>query len=182
MANIRKAMTGELKVAIRARRKMEPAVVTEAARLVADLGAVKRQIENQAALLGYSKRCRAAIAVCKGECCRWHFPKTINRVDFFIAVFRLAPDLRSALVEQVRPTDDRGYQCPLLRKDGCIFSFENRPVVCTSAFPCLAGTVYWQYKESFRKEIDAIRTALGNLIDQHRVAVSNHRPGERLAP
>ncbi len=159
-------MTGELEMALRAREKMEPAAVDTAAQLIFDLGAIKRQIEDRAESCGYSKRCREAIAVCRGECCRWHFPKTINRVDFFIAVFHLAADATSALVEQVRPTDDRPYQCPLLRKDGCIFAFESRPVVCTSAFPCLAGTDYWRYKERFRKDIDAIRAALSCLIDK----------------
>ena len=84
---------------------------------------------------------------------------------------------KQAVVKQVLPGNNQTYRCPLLRKDGCIFSFANRPVVCTSAFPCMAGSVYWQYKETFRKEIDTLRDALDRLIERLTTP-----PGERTPP
>jgi len=159
-------MSGELATAVKVRANMGPADAAAADQLVADLGGVKRQIEERAAALGYAGRCRRAIPVCRGECCRWHFPRTIDRVDLFIAVAGLSSDEMTAVVAQVRSAADRPYQCPLLRADGCIFAFEKRPVVCTSAYPCVAGSDYWRYKETFRREIDTIRAALGRLMER----------------
>lgn len=166
LADIRRAMSRELVMALRVCENLGSADAAEAEQLIAQLGAIKRHVEDRAASLGYSERCREAIAVCGGECCRWHFPKTINRIDFFLAVFGMTDTEKEAVVKQVQPTDDQAYHCPLLCEDGCIFSFANRPVVCTSAFPCMAGSDYWQYKESFRKEIDNFRAALDRLIDR----------------
>ena len=158
-------MSRDLAAALRACGEMDSRAATEARGLISDLRAIKQKIEVRAATLGYSERCRESIATCRGECCRWHFPKSLSVVDFLVAVFTLAPDERKALVKQVEAASNRSYQCPLLRKDGCIFVFENRPVVCTSAFPCLAESAYWHYKETFREEIDKLRAALGRLID-----------------
>lgn len=166
ITDIRRAMSGELATALRVCENMGPADAAGAEQLIVELGAIKRHVEDRAALLGYSERCRQAIAVCRGECCHWHFPKTIDRIDFFIAVFEMTDSEKEAVVKQVQPVGDRAYRCPLLCQDGCVFSFANRPVVCTSAFPCMAGSGYWHYKERFRKDIDAIRAALGSLIDQ----------------
>jgi len=166
MTHIRQAMSEELAKALQVCQNIGPADAAEAEQLIADLGTIKRHVEDRAALLGYSERCREAISACRGECCRWHFPRTINRIDFFIAVFGMTDTEKEAVVKQVQPMAGQAYGCPLLRVDGCIFSFVNRPVVCTSAFPCLAGADYWKYKESFRKDIDAIRAALGSLIDK----------------
>ncbi|MCP3952289.1 MAG: hypothetical protein GY697_08750 [Desulfobacterales bacterium] len=160
-------MTRDLEMALRVCENMPAAAVDAVVQLISDLGAIKRQIEDRAESRGYSERCREAIAVCGGECCRWHFPKTIDRVDFLIAVFNLSADEKAVLVKQVQSAEDSVDGCPLLRKDGCVFTLETRPVVCTSAFPCLAGTAYWQYKETFREDIDAIRAALDSLIGTH---------------
>ena len=166
ITDIRRAMSGELATALRVCKDMGPADTAEAEQLIAALGAIKRHVEDRAALRGYSERCRQAIVVCRGECCRWHFPKTINRIDFFIAIFGMTDTEKEAVVKQVQPVGGQAYRCPLLREDGCNFSFANRPVVCTSAFPCMAGSDYWQYKEGFREDIDAIRAALDRLIDK----------------
>ncbi len=166
MTDIRRTMSGELATALRVCENMGPGDAAEAEQLIAALGAIKRQVEDRAALLGYSERCRQAIAVCRGECCRWHFPKTINRIDFLIAVFGMTDTEKEAVVKQVQPVESPAYRCPLLCDDGCIFSFANRPVVCTNAFPCMAGADFWQYKERFREDIDAIRSALGSLTDK----------------
>ena len=161
---IRQAMLKDLGTALRACEKLRPAATQKAGALISDLKSIKQQVESRATTLGYSERCRQAIPVCGGECCVWHFPKTLTPVDFFIAVFDLAADERRVLVKQIENSDNEHYRCPLLQKDGCAFSFENRPIVCTNAFPCLAGTQYWQYKEQFRKDIEAIYTVLGGLL------------------
>ena len=161
---IRQAMSVDLETALRACERMSPVFARKAAQLISDLRAIKRQIEGRAEALGYSKRCRQAIEVCGGECCVWHFPQTLTAVDFFIAVFDLTADERQVLVEQIENPAKERYQCPLLRKGGCIFAFQSRPIVCTSAFPCLAGEEYWVYKERFRKDIDGIYTDIRRLL------------------
>ncbi len=160
-------MARDLATAVRALKKMTPEAVDAAAQLISDLVSIKHQIEARARSLGYSEKCRQAIGVCGGECCRWHFPKTLTRIDFFMAVFNLEACERTALEEQVQSAGDEFYHCPLLQKNGCIFGFENRPVACTNAFPCLVGQEYWQYKERFKNDIETIRAALDSLIDQH---------------
>ncbi len=146
---------------------MSPVADGKAVELISELRAIKKQIEIRAATLGYAERCRQAIPVCGGECCRWHFPKALTAVDFFVAVFDMTALERQMLTEQIANPDNEQYQCPLLRKDGCIFAFRSRPIVCTSAFPCLAGTEYWQYKERFRKGIKILYAALGRLVGGH---------------
>jgi hypothetical protein len=162
---IRQTMSTDLETALRAYEQMRPAVVLKAAELISGLKAIKQQIEGRAGALGYSARCQQAIEVCRGECCIWHFPKTLTAVDFFIAAFDLAAAERKVLVEQVRHPVKSSYQCPLLRKDGCIFAFQSRPIACTSAFPCMVGGEYWAYKESFRKDIDDIYAVIRHIIN-----------------
>lgn len=169
LRKIRRTMAGQLKTALRALAEMDSQAIAEAGDLVAALMSIKKMIEERAWALGYSETCRQAIAVCAGECCRWHFPRRLSRVDFFAAVFALQDTARNALTEQVQASGDRVYQCPLLQRDGCIFSFENRPAVCTAAYPCLAGSDYWDYKERFRKERTRLRDALEKLIDKYGI-------------
>jgi len=157
-------MSTDLETALRACKRMRPVSVRKAARLISDLGIIKKQIEGQAEVLGYSERCRQAIEVCGGECCVWHFPQTLTAVDFFIAVFDMTADERQVIVRLIQNSGNKRYQCPLLRKEGCTFAFQSRPMVCTSAFPCLAGGEYWVYKERFRKDIDSIYTDIRRLL------------------
>ena len=165
MPGIRRTMSRELGAALQACAQMGPTAAAEAAQLVAKLGQIRRRIEDRAAALGYSERCRQSIPVCAGECCVWHFPRNIDRVDFLVAITGLSAAERAALVKQVQATDDSSCRCPLLREDGCILTFDNRPVVCTNAFPCIAGSEYWQYKETFQEDIEDIRAELNRLID-----------------
>ena len=164
MQKIRRAMSRELAMALQAREHLGPGGFAAVAQLVADLRKIKRRIEDRAQALGYSARCRQAIPTCAGECCRRHFPRTINRVDFLIALFGSSAAERKALVKKLQAVD-LSHQCPLLRADGCILSFANRPMVCTNAFPCFAGEDYWRYKETFRDNIEDTRAALNRLIN-----------------
>jgi len=166
-------MAAELKVALRARAKMDSQALAETEDLIAALKSIKRKIEERAQALGYSEVCRQSIAVCAGECCRWHFPKRLSRVDFFAAVFKLQAVARTALAVQVHASGDGVYQCPLLQNDGCTFSFEERPAVCTAAYPCLAGSDYWEYKERFSSARASLRKALGKLIDTYGLETSD---------
>ncbi len=51
-------------------------------------------------------------------------------------------------------------QCPVLLKTGYFLSFEQRPVLCTNAYPCFNDRSYWIEKEKkniqFKKAIDAL--------------------------
>ncbi len=166
MQTIRQAFAGELATALQVCDNMAPAAAIRVGEIIAELRSIKQKIKDRAVSLGYADRCRRAISVCGGECCIWHFPKNLAAVDFLMAVFDLSESRKKPLLEQIQQPQVRPYQCPLLREDGCIFAFESRPMVCTSAFPCLAGTAYWQYKESFREDINTFRAALGRLLDE----------------
>jgi hypothetical protein len=166
LAQICETMTRELETALRAYKNMGPQSLQASTELIAELSAIKVSIEDRARLLGYAEQCRRSIDVCRGECCRWHFPRTLDRIDFFAALCNLTDLERKVLVRQVGTAPGRRYQCPLLQKNGCIFTFDNRPAVCTAAFPCLAGEAYWHYKERFRKDLAAVRAALEALIDR----------------
>lgn len=166
-------MAAELETALRALANMDPHAASEAGTLINKVMVIKNEIEARAQVLGYVNKCRQAIAVCAGECCRWHFPKRLSRVDFFAAVFRLSEPDRAALAAKLQAAGDGIYQCPLLQPDGCIFSFENRPAVCTAAYPCLAGSDYWEYKERFREELTRLRKILGQLIDKYGIDTHN---------
>ena len=173
-------MAAELKTALRALAAMNPQAAREAGNLITGIAAIKSKIEARARALGYAEKCRRSIAVCAGDCCRWHFPKHLSRVDFFAAVFNLQAVDRAALTTQLRGAGDRTYQCPLLLSDGCIFSFENRPAVCTAAYPCLAGSGYWEYKERFRKELTRLRKALEKLIDRHGIETGDEKLSQKV--
>ncbi len=51
---------------------------------------LKYQMETIATQRGYSQACKTSIPVCKGDCCKWHFPKKLNHIDFFIAIFHMS--------------------------------------------------------------------------------------------
>lgn len=125
---------------------------------------LKYEMEAIADQRGYSQACRESIPLCKGDCCKWHFPKNLNYMDFFIAIFHMAEDQQAKLAHQI--FNNQKNQCPVLLTTGCFLSFEQRPVLCTNAYPCFADRSYWIEKEKknilFKKAIHALDAVLNH--------------------
>ena len=125
---------------------------------VREIIALKYHLETLAVQKGYSKRCKESLPVCRGDCCKWFFPRNLTPVDFFIAIFHMPEDQQVGLAEQIRSNKDK--QCPVLLKTGCFLSFEQRPVLCTNAYPCFIDRSYWLEKEKhnilFKKAMDSL--------------------------
>jgi len=130
---------------------------------VKEIIALKYQMEAIAAQKGYSQSCKASIPTCRGECCKWHFPRNLTPVDFFIAILFMPEKQQAALAKLIG--NNKNNQCPVLLKTGCFLSFEQRPVLCTNAYPCFNDRSYWIEKEKkniqFKKAIDALAVTAG---------------------
>ncbi len=133
---------------------------------IEELKRVKAEIEDRARGLGYARACKESIPVCKGACCKWHFPKDLNFVDFLAAVHGLPPEARKKLADKLQDFHDEIYQCPLLMEDGCILSFDHRPIACTIAYPCAMGQSYWAFLQEKRAWIKKIYLALAEITQE----------------
>lgn len=123
---------------------------------------LKYQMETIATQKGYSIACTSSIPICKGDCCKWHFPKNLNYLDFFISIFFMPADQVEKFTKLI--FNNSRNQCPILLKSGCFLSFEQRPITCTNAYPCFADRSYWVEKEKknvlFKKAIDELETII----------------------
>ncbi len=128
------------------------------------IDAIRKQIDEKARGYEYVSRCQEAISVCKGECCKWHFPKNIDDMDFLFAICVLTTEERESLLQQIAASDDQEYQCPLLRQDGCMLSFQTRPLTCAAAYPCFAGQSYWNFLEIKKKQINTLYQELNQVL------------------
>ncbi len=71
----RKLLCRELKAAIRIFNQLNKKERAKAFGVVNEVNHIRRQIYEKALGCGYVKQCIDSISVCKGECCKWHFPK-----------------------------------------------------------------------------------------------------------
>ena len=124
-----------------------------ALKAVTKINRIRYQVYEKAVELGYVKKCITSISVCKGECCKWHFPKKLNFPDMFITVCGSSSKELTALKDQII-FDNGKYQCPILRENGCLLSFNSRPLACSNAYPCFSGELYHNYLKKHRTEID----------------------------
>ncbi len=158
MQHIQSVMHENLMIAIDGRQKLSQKGMGDAKLLVKEIIALKYQMETVAAQKGYSQACKASIPTCRGECCKWHFPRNLTHVDFFIAILFMPGEQQAALAKLI--CNNKKKQCPILLKNGCFLSFEQRPVLCTNAYPCFNDRSYWIEKEKkniqFKKAIDAL--------------------------
>jgi len=137
---------------------------------VTKLNRIRYQVYEKAAELGYVKKCITSISVCKGECCKWHFPKKLSFPDLFITVCGSSSKELTALKDQIL-FDNGKYQCPVLRENGCLLSFDSRPLACSNAYPCFSGELYHNFLERKRKEVDAQYLLLNEIYQKW----TNHR-------
>jgi len=157
-------MCRNVKTALYARQNLNKIDRPQVLIKIEELQSIKYQIEATAGELGYSMACRSSIPVCQGDCCKWHFPKRLSYIDFFIAVYGLSFERCAGLIRLMNNAENKKYQCPLLLEEGCFFSFEHRPIVCTVAYPCFAGQSYWEYRERKKIRIHTIYESLERVL------------------
>ena len=146
-----------------ARRQHLSRIEKKAAGLkVREIITLKYQLETLAAQKGYSKRCKDSLPVCHGDCCKWFFPRNLTPVDFLVAIFHMPEDQQAGLAEQI--SSNKNKQCPVLLNTGCFLSFEQRPVLCTNAYPCFNDRSYWIEKEKQNTRFKAAMESLGAIV------------------
>jgi len=148
-----KYLCGVLNAAISIYNQLNENDMAYALKAVNKINGIRYQVYEKAAELGYVKKCITSIPVCKGECCKWHFPKNLGFPDLFIMVYGTSSKELTALEDQII-FDNGKYQCPVLRENGCLLSFDSRPLACSNAYPCFSGELYHNYLQRKRKEID----------------------------
>ncbi len=162
MQHIQSAMHENLMIAMDGFQKLSQKEMGAAELQVKEIVSLKYQMETIAAQKGYSQACKTSIPTCKGECCKWHFPRNLTHVDFFIAIFYMPEEQQAAFAQLI--CNNNKNQCPVLLETGCSLSFEQRPVICTNAYPCFNDRSYWIEKEKkniqFKKAIDTLDTAV----------------------
>jgi len=126
---------------------------------------IKSEIDQKARDLGYSCACMESIPMCKGECCKRHFPVEFDPTDFLMTISGLSQKDRESLLNQIMVSGDNKYKCPILLENGCFLSFETRPMACTNAFPCFMEREYWEYKEIKKNQAKAIYKSIGTLFE-----------------
>jgi len=163
MTDYRKLLVGELKAAIRIYDQLNEKEKAGAFGAVSEVNRIRHQIYDKAAGFGYVKLCMDSIPVCEGECCKWHFPKNLSRPDLFITVCSITAAEQTALAEQLALNNGK-YQCPVLRKNGCLLAFDSRPLVCSNAYPCFAGAPYHEFLKKQRKKINVQHLVLKEIL------------------
>ena len=161
---IRELMLGKLMTALGAGPHLSVEQKGQITAAIRDLEKIKTRIEEKAKEKGYSDTCKASIPICQGECCKWHFPKNLSEVDFFIAIHKMSARKISLLLNLLSRNAGSPYQCPLLTENGCIFTFDERPLVCTIAYPCFAGQSYWNHLNAEKTKIRSIYNDIENRI------------------
>jgi len=148
-----------LAAAIKAWQSMDAAERKAFKAVVGQFNRIRKHLEQKAIDQGISRACKAAIPDCRGDCCRWHFPTSLSTLDFLIAVCHMTT---TEMVQLQRLAESRGgrYQCPFLQPDGCVFTFEQRPLACTVAYPCHAGESYHRFADDTKRAANRLREKL----------------------
>jgi hypothetical protein len=163
MTDCRELWIEKLKAAICIYDQLNEKDSARALGVVNEVNRVRHRIYEKALGFGYVKQCIDSIPVCKGECCKWHFPKNLSRLDLFITVCSITVAEQTALADQLALNNGE-YQCPVLRKSGCLLSFRSRPLVCSNAYPCFAGASYHEFLKKQRKKINVQQVLLKEIL------------------
>jgi hypothetical protein len=162
--NVQAFMLEQLNRALYARRVLGKVHRVQSLSLINEWKEIVARIEARAVELGYSEACKTHIPICRGECCKWHFPEKLYDVHFFVSLNGMTPYETECLIRMLSDEVNETYQCPMLLKEGCFFSFENRPVLCSAAYPCFAENVYWRYLENKKIRLGEIYQNIENLL------------------
>jgi hypothetical protein len=160
-----KHLCNVLNAAIRIYNQLNENDMAVALKAVTKINRIRYQIREKAAELDYVNKCINSIGVCNGECCKWHFPKNLGLPDLFVTVCGSSSTELAVLKAQI-VFDNGKYQCPVLRENGCLLSFDNRPIACSNAYPCFSGELYHNYLERKKKEIDVQYILLNKLFQK----------------
>ncbi len=156
------AMLQNFKLAEEAFNHLSSVKKTTAQKMIHEIVSIKFKLNRIAEQKGYSKVCKQSIPVCKGECCKWQYPKNLTCIDFFISLFNLSEKQKTDLSNRLeKPETD---YCPMLLKNGCYFSFEHRPISCTNAYPCFNDRSYWNEKEKHMISFSRIFKSIEDLL------------------
>jgi len=163
MRDYRKLLCGELKAAIYIYKRLDEKDRTRALGAINEVNHIRHQIYEKAQRLGYAQQCIDSIPVCKGSCCKWHFPKSLGLLELFITVCSISIEAQAALARQLALNSGK-YQCPVLRNSGCLLSFDSRPLVCSNAYPCFAGASYHEFLKKQQKKIHVQHVLLKEIL------------------
>jgi hypothetical protein len=164
MEILQETMRCHLVQALKGIKDLDPATELEVAPLVEDLFLIKMDIEARALALGYPLRCKEHSPICRGQCCKWHFPENLDAVDFFLALRAMDSFRRSELLSLLQQKVKGLHQCPLLKDDGCFFNFKQRPMVCATAYPCFLNTAYWRFQNERAPAIHGLKKKLAERL------------------
>jgi hypothetical protein len=154
----------EFITAVWAWEQLTPYDAARAVRAVEELRRIRSHIHARAQRLGYARRCKEALPSCMGECCKQHFPRDLKCVDLLVAICGRTGEEARALSCRIADAGGPGVGCPLLGEHGCLFSFEDRPIVCANAYPCFATREYWEFLQGERPGIEALYETLHRLL------------------
>jgi hypothetical protein len=160
METIREGMLCQLEHAVKVIKSLDSKTELAVTPILEDLFLIKTDIEARAVELGYSRNCKANITICRGQCCKWHFPENLDAVDFFVALREMESPRRSELFILLQQKEEGSFQCPMLKEDGCFFNFRQRPMVCTAAYPCFLNTSYWTFQNEKAQTIHRLKKDL----------------------
>lgn len=155
-------MQNNLRIAIITLQTLPGEKLKNARKSIVDILSVKYHMEHLAIRRGYSQACKNAIPACGGECCKYHFPRNLTPVDFFIAIHEM-PGKKLSGLSELMSRSDTDY-CPLLLQSGCILSFEQRPIICTNAYLCFSDRSYWMEKERKAITVQKARKSISAII------------------
>jgi len=137
------------------------------------INSIRHQLHEKATELGYVQKCIESMPVCKGLCCKWHFPKNLNCLDLFVTVCSISSREQKALEAQIA-SDNGRYECPVLGENGCVLPFHSRPLACSNAYPCFLGDSYYEFLTKKRKEIHIQHTLLKGILQKSGGALNQN--------
>jgi len=164
MNPLRNTYHHHLLIAMNALQVMAENDLQEIQKTIDDILSIKSQMEDLAISRGYSQACKNGISTCRGECCKYHYPRDLTSVDFYLAIYNM-PVVQQKGLSQLISANDKPY-CPMLLDTGCFFSFEQRPIICTHAYPCFIDRSYWMAKESRSGQIKKAFASLSDMISK----------------
>ena len=165
-AAYREYLREELEAAMRIHDGLMGDDLKNALSAVDGISRIRERVDRFAKSSGYAAGCADYIPECKGVCCRWHYPDKLNRRDMFVAVCTAGRETVERLRQHLAIAKGP-HQCPVLKPDGCALPFESRPLVCSNAYPCLAGQKYHDFLQSMEEEIQVRFAELREVLDKY---------------
>lgn len=88
MNHFQTGMHNNLRLAVDALQELSEKSKIDLETWIKEIISLKYQMEILADQKGYSLNCKESIPICKGECCKWHYPRNLTHVDFLIALWQ----------------------------------------------------------------------------------------------